>query len=95
MNLEPLTAVVLSAIALGEVITPLRAVSSGLILAALGRFKSGDDDAVTARSCLERYPSSWAHARRFHHERRDPVSFAIHAFRHKLDQLDAEAFLNR
>ncbi|MFY9895133.1 MAG: EamA family transporter [Xanthobacteraceae bacterium] len=55
MNLEPLTAVVLSAIALGDVITPLQALGSGLMLAALWRFKSGDDDAVTARSCLLQY----------------------------------------
>ena len=39
MNLEPLTAVVLSAIALGEVITPLQAVGSGLMLAALVAFQ--------------------------------------------------------
>ncbi len=39
MNLEPLTAVVLSAIALGEVITPLQAVGSGLMLAALAAFQ--------------------------------------------------------
>jgi drug/metabolite transporter (DMT)-like permease len=39
MNLEPLTAVVLSAIALGEVITPLQALGSGLMLAALVAFQ--------------------------------------------------------
>ena len=61
MNLEPLTAMVLSALALGEVITPLQAVGSGHHARRAGaRFKSGDDDAVTARSCLERYARSWA-----------------------------------
>ena len=39
MNLEPLTAVVLSAIALGEVITPLQALGGGLMLAALVAFQ--------------------------------------------------------
>ena len=39
MNFEPLTAVVLSAIALGEVITPPQAVGSGLMLAALVAFQ--------------------------------------------------------
>ena len=39
MNLEPLTAVVLSAIALGEVVTPLQAVGSGLMLGALVAFQ--------------------------------------------------------
>jgi drug/metabolite transporter (DMT)-like permease len=39
MNLEPLTAVMLSAVALGEVITPLQAVGSGLMLAALVAFQ--------------------------------------------------------
>jgi probable blue pigment (indigoidine) exporter len=39
MNLEPLTAVVLSAIALGEVVTPLQTVGSGLMLAALVAFQ--------------------------------------------------------
>ena len=39
MNLEPLTAVVLSTIALNEVITPLQVVGSGLMLAALVAFQ--------------------------------------------------------
>lgn len=39
MNLESLTAVVLSAIALGEAITPLQALGSGLMLAALVAFQ--------------------------------------------------------
>ncbi len=39
MNLQPLTAVMLSAIALGEVVTPLQAVGSGLMLAALVAFQ--------------------------------------------------------
>jgi drug/metabolite transporter (DMT)-like permease len=39
MNLEPLTAMVLSALVLGEVITPLQAVGSGIMLAALAAFQ--------------------------------------------------------
>jgi probable blue pigment (indigoidine) exporter len=39
MNLEPLTAMVLSALALGEVITPLQAVGSAVMLAALVAFR--------------------------------------------------------
>jgi probable blue pigment (indigoidine) exporter len=39
MNLEPLTATVLSALALGEVITPLQALGSGVMLAALVAFQ--------------------------------------------------------
>ena len=39
MNLEPLTAVVLSALALGEVITPVQAVGSSIMLAALVAFQ--------------------------------------------------------
>jgi drug/metabolite transporter (DMT)-like permease len=39
MNLEPLTALVLSALALGEIITPLQAVGSGIMLAALVAFQ--------------------------------------------------------
>jgi len=39
MNLEPLTAMVLSALALGEVITPLQAAGSGIMLAALVAFQ--------------------------------------------------------
>lgn len=39
MNLEPLTAIVLSAFALGEVITPIQAVGSGIMLAALVAFQ--------------------------------------------------------
>jgi probable blue pigment (indigoidine) exporter len=39
MNLEPLTAMVLSALALGEVITPLQALGSGVMLAALIAFQ--------------------------------------------------------
>lgn len=39
MNLEPLTAMVLSALALGEVITPWQAAGSGIMLAALIAFQ--------------------------------------------------------
>jgi len=39
MNLEPLTAMVLSALVLGEVITPTQAVGSGIMLAALVAFQ--------------------------------------------------------
>ena len=39
MNLEPLTAMVLSALALGEVITPLQGLGSGIMLAALVAFQ--------------------------------------------------------
>jgi len=39
MNLEPLTAMVLSALVLGEVITPIQAVGSGIMLAALVAFQ--------------------------------------------------------
>jgi drug/metabolite transporter (DMT)-like permease len=39
MNLEPLTAMVLSALALGEFITPVQAVGSGIMLAALVAFQ--------------------------------------------------------
>lgn len=39
MNLEPLTAMVLSALILGEVITPLQTVGSGIMLAALVAFQ--------------------------------------------------------
>jgi len=39
MNLEPLIAMVLSAIALGEVITPLQALGSGIMLVALVAFQ--------------------------------------------------------
>jgi len=39
MNLEPLMAMVLSALILGEVITPLQAVGSGIMLAALVAFQ--------------------------------------------------------
>jgi DME family drug/metabolite transporter len=39
MNLEPLTATVLSAVLLGDMITPLQATGSGLMLAALVAFQ--------------------------------------------------------
>jgi probable blue pigment (indigoidine) exporter len=39
MNLEPLTATVLSAVALGEVITPVQGIGSGIMLAALVAFQ--------------------------------------------------------
>jgi probable blue pigment (indigoidine) exporter len=39
MNLEPLMAMVLSALILGEVITPVQAVGSGIMLAALAAFQ--------------------------------------------------------
>ena len=39
MNLEPLTAMVLSALALGEVITPLQAAGSAIMLGALVAFQ--------------------------------------------------------
>ena len=39
MNLEPLIAMVLSALVLGEVITPLQALGSGIMLAALVAFQ--------------------------------------------------------
>jgi drug/metabolite transporter (DMT)-like permease len=39
MNLEPLTAMVLSALALGQVITPVQAAGSGIMLAALVAFQ--------------------------------------------------------
>jgi len=39
MNLEPLIAMVLSAVALGEVITPVQALGSGIMLAALVAFQ--------------------------------------------------------
>jgi probable blue pigment (indigoidine) exporter len=39
MNLEPLTAMALSALALGEVITPLQGLGSGIMLAALVAFQ--------------------------------------------------------
>jgi drug/metabolite transporter (DMT)-like permease len=39
MNLEPLIAMVLSALALGDVITPLQALGSGIMLAALVAFQ--------------------------------------------------------
>jgi probable blue pigment (indigoidine) exporter len=40
MNVEPLTAMVLSALALGEAITPLQALGSGVMLAALVAFQA-------------------------------------------------------
>jgi len=39
MNLEPLTATILSALVLGEIITPLQAAGSGIMLAALVAFQ--------------------------------------------------------
>jgi probable blue pigment (indigoidine) exporter len=39
MNLEPLTATVLSALALGEVITPLQGIGSAIMLATLVAFQ--------------------------------------------------------
>jgi probable blue pigment (indigoidine) exporter len=39
MNLEPLTATVLSALALGEIVTPLQALGSAIMLAALVAFQ--------------------------------------------------------
>ena len=39
MNLEPLTAMILSALILGEIITPLQAAGSGIMLAALVAFQ--------------------------------------------------------
>jgi probable blue pigment (indigoidine) exporter len=39
MNLEPLTAMVLSALALGEIITPLQAIGSAIMLGALVAFQ--------------------------------------------------------
>jgi drug/metabolite transporter (DMT)-like permease len=39
MNFEPLTAMVLSALVLGEVITPIQAVGSAIMLAALVAFQ--------------------------------------------------------
>jgi drug/metabolite transporter (DMT)-like permease len=41
MNLEPLIAMVGSGLALGDVVTPLQALGSGIMLAALVAFQLG------------------------------------------------------